>query len=134
MGPCTFADLVKRVAERLVDDVSFERVLKEVSRLKFPESITDSGIYELNGKWFDEVTPFFFYYTCDKREEVDTKIRVRLKKVTDVSNPLIVPNPFSVESGPFSEMASPSESVVLLHVMFYSFYSILPIRKCSGVE
>lgn len=30
MGPCTFSDLVKRVAERLVDDVCFERMLSQV--------------------------------------------------------------------------------------------------------
>jgi E3 ubiquitin-protein ligase UBR1 len=59
MGPCSFTDLVKRVAERMVDDVCFERVLREVATFKPPESTTDIGLYELKDEEFDEVNPFF---------------------------------------------------------------------------
>lgn len=131
MGSCTFSDLVKRVATRLVDDVCFERVLREVSRFKLPESITDSGMYELNHEFFDEVNPFFYHYTRNKREEVEAKLRERLKKISGVSDPVIVPKPFGVVSGPFAEISSAFESVVL-QVMFYSFYDILLMTDNAG--
>src|ERR1700752_210995 len=38
VGPCTFTDLVKRVAELLVEDPCFERVLREVANFRAPES------------------------------------------------------------------------------------------------
>ena len=57
MGPCSFTDLVKRVAERMVDDVCFEPVLKEVANFKPPDSTTDTGVYELKDEAFDEVNP-----------------------------------------------------------------------------
>ena len=132
MGPCTFSDVVKRVAERLVDDVCFDRVLREVSHFKLPESITDSGMYELNDECFDEVNPFFYHYTRNKREEVDAKLRGRLRKTTGVSDPVIVPKPFGVDSGPFAEIPSAFESVVLLQIMFYSFYNILLMTDNAG--
>jgi E3 ubiquitin-protein ligase UBR1 len=75
MGPCSYTDLVKRVAERMVDDICFERVLKEVANFKAPESTTDSGVYELKDEVFDEVNPFFYHYTRNKREEVEPLCR-----------------------------------------------------------
>lgn len=31
IGPCTYMDLVKRVVERMVDDICFDHVLREVT-------------------------------------------------------------------------------------------------------
>jgi E3 ubiquitin-protein ligase UBR1 len=59
MGPCTSANLMKRVTERLVEDVSFERELKKIMTFKPPESATDSGMYGLGGEGYDDVGPFF---------------------------------------------------------------------------
>ena len=36
MGPCTYTDLTKRVAERLVEDASFERELKKITTFRPP--------------------------------------------------------------------------------------------------
>ncbi|KAF8992917.1 hypothetical protein BDQ17DRAFT_1432049 [Cyathus striatus] len=132
MGPCTFSDLVKRVAERLVDDVSFERMLKEVANFRAPESATDSGTYELKDEAYEEVNPFFYHYTRNKREEVENVLRSRLKKKTDVQDPVIVPKPFDVTHGPFADLPMIFESEVLLQVMFYSIYNVLVLTETSG--
>jgi E3 ubiquitin-protein ligase UBR1 len=132
MGPCTFTDLVKRVAERLVDDVCFERVLKEVAHFKPPETTTDSGLYELKDEAFDEVNPFFYHYTRNKREDVDTILRARLKKRTGVADPVLVPKQFGVTSGPFSSIPDVFKSEVVLQIMFYSLYNMLVLTHSSG--
>jgi E3 ubiquitin-protein ligase UBR1 len=132
MGACTFTDLVKRVAERLVDDKCFERVLKEVSNFKSPESTTDSGLYELKDEAFDEVDPFFYHYTRNKREEVDTILRARLKKKTGVAEPVLVPKPLGVTSGPFAILASVFESEALLQIVFYALYNVLLLTDASS--
>lgn len=132
MGPCSFTDLVKRVAERMVDDICFERVLKEVANFRPPESTTDSGVYELKDEAFDEVNPFFYHYTRNKREEVETILQNRLKKKTGDANPVIIPKPIGIHSGPFSILVSSFESEALLQVVFYSLFNVLILTDTSG--
>ncbi|KAI0719055.1 hypothetical protein C8T65DRAFT_604021 [Cerioporus squamosus] len=132
VGPCTFTDLVKRVAERMVDDVCFERVLKEVANFKPPESTADFGTYELKDEAFDEVNPFFYHYTRNKREEVEVVLRNRLKKKTGVQDPVIIPRPLNITKGPFTALSSAYESEVLVQIFFYGIYNILTITDASG--
>lgn len=132
VGPCTFTDLVKRVAERMVDDVCFERVLKEVSNFKAPESISDIGMYELKDEVYPEVNPFFYHYTRNRREEVENVLRNRLKKKTGVDDPLIVPTPLGITSGPFAALSKVFECEVLLQVMFFAVRNVVELTDASG--
>ncbi|EPQ61239.1 hypothetical protein GLOTRDRAFT_113648 [Gloeophyllum trabeum ATCC 11539] len=133
VGPCTFTDLVKRVAERMVEDISFERVLKEVADFKPPEGLTDSGLYELKDEVFDEVTPFFYHYTRNKREEVETILKNRLKK-KGIQNPVIVPQPLDINHGPFTVLKHAFESEALLQIIFYALHNIVEMTKSSGAS
>ncbi|KAF8653558.1 hypothetical protein AX16_003895 [Volvariella volvacea WC 439] len=149
MGPCTFTDLIKRVAERLVEDVSFERVLKEVANFKQPESVSDSGVYELKEEMYEEVNPFFYHYTRNKREEVEVVLKTRLRKkisadpgyrpegvktITEAfkQEPVIVPKAFGVHEGPFATLMASFESEVLLQIVFYSIWNVLMVTDESG--
>ncbi|KAG6810828.1 hypothetical protein H0H92_010152 [Tricholoma furcatifolium] len=132
MGPCTYTDLVKRVAERLVEDVAFERMLLDVAHFKSPETATETGVYELKDEMYEEVNPFFYHYTRNKREEVETVLRNRLKRKTGVAEPVLVPKPFAVTSGPFRNIPAAFESKALLQVMFYSIYNILSATDVTG--
>ncbi|KAI0757474.1 hypothetical protein C8Q80DRAFT_103676 [Daedaleopsis nitida] len=132
VGPCTFTDLVKRVAERMVDDVCFERVLKDVANFKPPESTADFGTYELKDEVYDEVNPFFYHYTRNKREEVEVVLRNRLKKKTSVQDPVIIPKPLRIVGGPFYTLSSSFESEVLVQIFFYGIYNILTITDATG--
>ncbi|KIY73143.1 hypothetical protein CYLTODRAFT_387655 [Cylindrobasidium torrendii FP15055 ss-10] len=125
LGGCSYTDLVKRVAERLVEDVHFESVLSDVAAFRAPEGVTDTGVYELKDEVFDEVNPFFFHYSRNKREEVETILMNRLRKKTGLQDPVIVPRPFPVTRGPFSIIPSTFESEALLQVMFYSIFNVL---------
>ncbi|GLB36806.1 putative zinc finger in N-recognin (UBR box) [Lyophyllum shimeji] len=131
MGPCSYTDLVKRVAERLVEDIAFERVLKEVAHFKSPETATESGVYELKDEAYDEVNPFFYHYTRNKREDVENILRIRLRKKTGVDEPVLVPKPFNV-TGPFASIPDAFETQALLQVMFYSIFNILTITDSTG--
>jgi len=135
MGPCTFSDLVKRVAERLVDDMSFERMLLQVANFKPPETATDSGLYELKDEIYDEVNPFFYHYTRNKREEVENILKTRLRKKTGTDgDPVIVPRRFGVseEQGLFSRLMESFEKEVLIQIMFYSLENVLRVTDSSG--
>lgn len=132
MGPASFTDLVKRVAERLVDDTCFEGVLHEVANFKAPEATTDIGVYELRDECFDEVNPFFYHYTRNKREEVDQILRARLKKKTGQADPVITPRSWGVMHGPFTILPSTFESDVLLQIMFFAVYNVLVLTDTAG--
>ncbi|KAF7331631.1 E3 ubiquitin-protein ligase [Mycena kentingensis (nom. inval.)] len=139
IGPCVFTDLVKRVAERLVDDVCFERVLAEVSRFRVPEGAgagggggADVGTYELRDEVYDEVNPFFFHYTRNRREEVEGILLARLRKTTGVQDPVIVPKPMNITCGPFTQLAACFESEVLLQILFYAMHNILVLTDAEG--
>lgn len=131
VGPCTFTDLVKRVAERMVDDVCFERVLKDVANFKPPESTADFGTYELKDEAYDEVNPFFYHYTRNKREEVEVILRNRLKKKNGIQDPVIVPKPLNISKGPFSSLPSAFESDVLAQIFFYGIYNVLTLTDAT---
>ena len=131
LGPCTYTELVKRVAERKSDDVCFDRVLKEVANFKAPESTADSGLYELKDEAFDEVNPFFYHHTRNKREEVEVVLKNRLKKRTGVEDPVIVPKPLDITTGPFTILTSVFESQVLLQVVFYGIFNVISITDAT---
>ncbi|KAK7047224.1 E3 ubiquitin-protein ligase ubr1 [Paramarasmius palmivorus] len=133
LGPCTYTDLIKRVSERLVEDVCFEAVLRSVSTFKPPETTSDTGLYELKDEMYDEVNPFFYHYTRNKREEVEVILKNRLKKKNPrISEPVLVPNRMVAIEGPFSIITSTFESEALLQVMFYSIYNVLVLTASSG--
>ncbi|KAI6020986.1 hypothetical protein BKA83DRAFT_4293656 [Pisolithus microcarpus] len=132
-GPCSYTDLVKRVAERFVDDVCFEHVLEEVAQFRAPESTSDTGTYELRDELYAEVNPFYYHYARNRREEVEGVLRAWLKKKTGVADPVIVPKPIGIDHGPFSILPSLLESEVLLQVMFYAIYNILTLTEAAGM-
>ena len=131
MGPCSFTDLVKRVAERMVDDLCFEQVLREVANFKPPDGTTDTGVYELKDEAFQEVNPFFYHYTRNKREEVEVVLQNRMMK-KGVKEPVIVPKQLGIEYGPFKNLAVSFESEALLQIMFYGIFNILVLTESSG--
>ncbi|PSR82970.1 hypothetical protein PHLCEN_2v5940 [Hermanssonia centrifuga] len=132
LGPCTYTELVKRVAERKSDDVCFDRVLGEVANFKPPETTSDSGTYELKDEAFDEVNPFFYHHTRNKREEVEIILRNRLKKKTGVQEPVLVPKPLNITRGPFVTLSSVFESEVVLQILFYGIFNVIGITNSMG--
>ncbi|KAF9235714.1 hypothetical protein BU15DRAFT_51032 [Melanogaster broomeanus] len=131
-GPCSYTDLVKRVAERMTDDICFEHVLKEVANFRAPETMSDTGTYELKDELYGEVNPFYYHYARNRREEVEVVLKAWIKKKTGVADPVIVPKPIGIETGPFSILPSLLESEALLQVMFYAIYNILVLTEAAG--
>ena len=136
MGPCSFSDLVKRVAERLVDDVAFEGCLKEVATFRPPEGPTETGLYELREEAYEEVNPFFYHYTRNRREEVDTVLRNRIKKKTGKKEWEIVlePKGFGVDNGPFKDLSNIWEQEVMIQVVFFAIWNVLVITDAASLS
>ena len=65
-----------------MDDVAFEGCLKEVATFKPPEGPKESGLYELREEAYEDVNQLLYHYMRNRREEVDTVLRSRIKKKT----------------------------------------------------
>ena len=133
VGPCSFTDLCKRVAERMVEDVCFEHVLLDVAHFKPPETTTDSGLYELKDSCFDEVNPYFYHYTRNKREEVEAILKARIKKQTGITESVIVPKALDIPFGPFVTLTMVFQSQVLQQIIFYTVHNVLDQTEMAGV-
>ncbi|KAF9481254.1 hypothetical protein BDN70DRAFT_876575 [Pholiota conissans] len=133
MGPCSFSDLVKRVAERLVDDPSFESMLREVANFRPPEGPTETGLYELKDEAYDEVNPFFYHYTRNRREEVENVLRKRIEKRTGKKEWEVVlpPKPFGVNEGPYKSVCKIWERDIVIQIMFFAVWNVLVVTDAS---
>lgn len=118
-GPISFTDLCKRVPERLIEEASFEHVLQQVSDFKRAEGVLDSGSYELKEAYFANVDPFFYHYSRARREEVDGVLKAKLTK-GGMKDPIIIPKPYKITTGPFIYLEDVLKSPVLLQIMFYT--------------
>ncbi|KAK7453361.1 E3 ubiquitin-protein ligase ubr1 [Stygiomarasmius scandens] len=157
LGPSTYSELVKRVSERLVEDVEFERVLRAGGlrrqgeekpgwRFKPPESTTDVGMYELvdddsdsaydpgAGSVWDEVNPWFFHYTRNKREEVEGVLKARIlrkhrrqqSQKKGEEEPVLVPRRMPIPSNsPYVALPAAFESEVLMQIMFFAVWNVV---------
>ena len=125
MGPCSFSDLVKRVAERLVDDVGFGGCLKEAATFRPPEGPTVTGLYELREEAQEEVNPFFYHYTRKR----GTLLRNKIKKKTGKKEWEIVleRKGSGVKDGPFKDLSNVWEQEVIVQVVFFAIWNMLVV-------
>jgi E3 ubiquitin-protein ligase UBR1 len=93
---CTNTDLIKQVTERMMDDVCFALVMRDVANFKLPEASNDFGMYELKGAAYNEVNSVFYCYTRNKREGVELVLKTHLRKATKENDPVIIPKPMCV--------------------------------------
>ena len=127
VGPCSYSDLVKRVAERLVDDVCFEGVLRDVAIFRPPEGAGEMGTYELKeAVLLVEVDPFFYHYARNRREEVEGVLRKR--RGEDV---VVPPRLFGVRSGPFAGLTEVYETETFVQILFFAIWGVLEMTGGS---
>ena len=125
IGACSYTELCKRVAERIIDETSFDRALGEISNFRAPEGTSDVGIYELKDEFWDVVNPFFFHYSRNRREEVESTLKARITKKTGTPTPVIVPRPMNIISGPFVDLHMAFTSHIFLQIIVTSIFNIM---------
>ncbi|KAF9527898.1 hypothetical protein CPB83DRAFT_907266 [Crepidotus variabilis] len=171
-GPCAYSDLVKRVSERLVEDRAFDKVLKVVGNFKMLGDSsssassgghvgsgvgggggTETGIWELKDGCYDEVDPFFYHYTRNRREEVETVLKkravgkarkkmgaeavvkgetVKEEDVLKEWDVVIEPKGFGVKEGPYKDVSEVWEGAVLSQILFFAVWNVLSATGSDG--
>lgn len=125
LGACTYTELTKRVAERLADESAFDAALRSVANFD-----AQAGRYELRSECFDEVNPFFFHYTRNRREEVDVILRKRLNP-KDPGAAVVEPRPLKLERGPYAELGALWGRETLLRIVYFALWGIVCLADKS---
>ena len=124
----------------MVDDVCFDHALRDVTQFRTPDGTSDTGIYELKDEVYDEVDPFFYHYTRNKREEVERILRARYnrarkekglneEKEGEESEPLYIPKPLGITKGPFQIISRVYEEEVFIQILFHGINNLLLYTK-----
>ncbi|KAG8871411.1 hypothetical protein FRB97_008711, partial [Tulasnella sp. 331] len=92
LGICSFAERSKNVDERIINNIHLVKDLSSVADHKSPSGTTSCGVYELKDEVFNEVDPFFYHYTRNRREEVEIILKAQITKETREANPIFIPN------------------------------------------
>lgn len=78
--PMSYSRLCSLIPEHISTDKKFDSVLEKVTIYKKPNTTKDSGTYVLKAKYLDEVNPYYFNYTTNKKDEAISFVKDRLHK------------------------------------------------------
>lgn len=119
LGPRPYSELTKMMPERLSESMKFDQILSQVATFRAPDGVTETGMYRLKDEFFEHVDPYFFHYTRNQREEALEILRNRRRQAGN-DDLVIVPKPYLIESGPFTELGNILHTPAMLHVIFYT--------------
>lgn len=78
-GPMTFSKLCTQIPEHIAADKRFETTLEKLATYKKPKSCKDSGSYTLKEKYLEEINPFYFNYTINKKDDAIKFVKERVQ-------------------------------------------------------
>ena len=123
----TYSELVRKLPERCTDKGSILTFLAEVAMFKDPTE-TAIGSYSLKDDCYDEVDPYWRYYSRNDHRAVTGKLAERAKR-SDNPNLLIIPRPLEVpaQGQPFSNLLDFLRSHVVAEIVHWTIAHCMPI-------
>lgn len=98
-GPMTFSKLCTQIPEHISCDKRFEVTLEKLSTYKSPKTAKDTGTYCLKEQYLDEINPFYFNYTINKKDDAIKFVKERIQSTTNRRYHDIVITPKSIKKG-----------------------------------
>ena len=83
-GPMTYSALCAQIPEHVFMEKKFDTALDELTLFKTPNSPKDTGTYSLKEKYFDEVDPYYFNYTINKKDDAIKLLKDRIHKTAGI--------------------------------------------------
>ncbi|KAK9322683.1 hypothetical protein V1517DRAFT_123131 [Lipomyces orientalis] len=105
-GPMAFSDLARKMPEYLSNDEKFEAILREITKYKAPEGLSDFGTYELKEQYYNEMDPYFFHYTATQWDAAESAVKKVISSSTGHSLEKVVIEPHleQITTGPFTRL------------------------------
>lgn len=98
-GPMTFSKLCTQIPEHISCDKRFEVTLDKLATFKGPKTAKDTGSYCLKEQYLDEINPFYFNYTINKKDDAIKFVKERILSTTNKRYHDIVLTPKSIKKG-----------------------------------
>lgn len=81
-GPMSYSRLCSQIPEHIYTGKRFEPILEELAVFKKQDSSKDSGVYVLKEQYLDEVNPYYFNYSANKKDDAIKFVKERIHKAT----------------------------------------------------
>ncbi|KAJ3275846.1 hypothetical protein HDV01_006712 [Terramyces sp. JEL0728] len=115
-------------------------VLKTVANFRFPEGLTDNGLYTLKDEYYDQVDTWFWHYTKNQREDIEEILKkhhkLKYKNTIDHNANLNLPKITKLETGSvFDSLGNLVDSPIFSHMLLAALYhvtSTLYLSKFKG--
>jgi E3 ubiquitin-protein ligase UBR1 len=119
--PLSFSDMTARLSDRVQNTDEFPEVLREMTRFRAPEGLSDSGTFELKEEYLELIDPYVHQYNRNQREEAETIYKNYKAKKTgkQASDIVFEPNLRPVTSGLFQNIAAFTRTPLFTQVMYY---------------
>ncbi|WWC90739.1 uncharacterized protein L201_005676 [Kwoniella dendrophila CBS 6074] len=126
--PLTYSEIYKKLPERS-QETSVTPILKSVADFREPTE-SAPGQYSLKDQLYDEVDPYWHYYTKNDQRGAMDKIVTRAKKRNpSVEDPLILPQPLALPTAgrPFSTVGDFLHTEVVSDLVYWALSHCLHI-------
>lgn len=80
-GPMSFSRLSSQIPEHVSSEKRFDMILEELTNFKKPKTSKDTGTYSLKEKYLDEIDPYYFNYTANKKDDAIKFVKERIQKL-----------------------------------------------------
>lgn len=82
-GPMSFSRLSSQIPEHVCSEKRFDMILEELTNFKKPKTSKDTGTYSLKEHYLDEVDPYYFNYTANKKDDAIKFVKERIQRLTN---------------------------------------------------
>lgn len=119
--PLSFSDMTARLSDRVQNMDEFPEVLREMSRFRAPEGLSDSGTFELKEQYLELIDPYVHQYNRNQREEAETIYRNYKAKKTgkQASDVVFEPSLRPVTSGLFQNISGFTRTPLFIQTIYY---------------
>ncbi|KAJ3304518.1 hypothetical protein HDV03_002727 [Kappamyces sp. JEL0829] len=139
-----YSELDSRVNDSSKDDESatFDQILYSVSNFKYPETLTDRGMYSLKDEFYDEVQPWFWHFSRNQREDLEENLKVRnrtkkeqLQTVSE-THLLNLPRLAAIQPGSgFDRVGALVHSQTFMHLLLMGLWNVSrPLLEKPGTS
>lgn len=81
-GPMSFSRLSSQIPEHISSEKRFDMILEELTNFKKPKTSKDTGTYSLKEQYLDEIDPYYFNYSANKKDDAIKFVKDRVTKST----------------------------------------------------
>ncbi|GEQ66879.1 hypothetical protein JCM33374_g542 [Metschnikowia sp. JCM 33374] len=83
-GPLSYSRLCSQIPEHIHCEKKFDLVLDELTFFKKSRTSKDMGTYTLKDEYFDDIEPYYFNYTINKKDDAMKLLKERIKKTKNI--------------------------------------------------